>query len=177
MVITGRGTLVALLSAAGLVLGAVPAVAGAPDRRSARRSGSAPAQCPAGGPAHEQRPSLPAGCLGLRPGTPVVQTGPGSRIDVGSIEPVDETDEVVTYRLPVSVSGRGTGQVRLTSIENTTGLIGKSRLVTVRPGTHHLDIAVDVAGDTAFGYGSRSSLLAQAVGGSVVVGAYQAPST
>ena len=110
---------------------------------------------------------------GWRPGTPAVRVAARTRIDLGSHAPVDETDGVVTYRLPVSFTGSGTGVIRLTPFEYNSRRVGRSRLVTVRPGMHRIDVPVQVTGDTFFTFGGRSVLLAEAVSGSVVAGTYQ----
>ncbi|HEX8629826.1 MAG TPA: hypothetical protein VF755_16795, partial [Catenuloplanes sp.] len=85
-----------------------------------------------------------------RPGTPAVTPAELPRIDLGQVEVREGDAGVATYRLPVVVSGRGEGQVRVFATNPLTG-VQASRLATVRPGTDHLDVPVSVAGNTRYG--------------------------
>jgi len=109
---------------------------------------------------------------GWQPGTPGVRIATRTRIDVGDHEPVTEPDSVVTYRLPVSFSGPGTGQVRLSTVDYNTGEVGSSQLFTIRPGIRHIDVPIQVRGDSLFSYGNRYVVLAKAVH-DTVAGGYQ----
>ncbi|MCZ0982299.1 hypothetical protein O1L60_34695 [Streptomyces diastatochromogenes] len=50
---------------------------------------------------------------GWRPGTPAVNPTPLTRVDIGRLTVAEGNSGVRTYRVPVTVSGRGSGQVRL----------------------------------------------------------------
>lgn len=104
---------------------------------------------------------------GWRPGTPAVHPAALARVDVGRLTVAEGDSGVRTYRIPVRVSGKGSGQVRLfvprpDSDEVTT------RTVTVRPGRQDIDVSVDVRGNTRYGYDTRQDLFVKAVRGTVV---------
>ncbi|MGH4028860.1 hypothetical protein ACQB60_08005 [Actinomycetota bacterium Odt1-20B] len=108
---------------------------------------------------------------GWRPGTPAVTTAALPRVDFGRLKVKEGDSGVRTYRMPVRVSGQGVGRVRLfvpePGSDRTT-----SRTVTVRPGSHALDVPVEVRGDKRYGYDVTYSAGAKAVRGAVV-GSYQ----
>ncbi|WP_411074830.1 hypothetical protein [Streptomyces sp. cmx-4-7] len=104
---------------------------------------------------------------GWRPGTPVVRPAALPRVDIGRLT-VDEGDSGVrTHRVPVRVSGQGSGQVRL-FVPRPDGEGVTSRLVTVRPGRQDIDIPVEVRGNTRFGYDTAHDAFVKAVRGAVV---------
>ncbi|MFE6497856.1 hypothetical protein [Streptomyces sp. NPDC057748] len=104
---------------------------------------------------------------GWRPGTPAVRAASLPRVDIGHLK-VEEGDfGVRTYRVPVTVSGRGSGQVRLFVTEPGKDEPGH-RTVTVRPGSHDIDVPVEVRGNTRFGYDITHSVFVKAVRGAVV---------
>ncbi|MFI5683251.1 alpha/beta hydrolase family protein [Streptomyces sp. NPDC051636] len=104
---------------------------------------------------------------GWRPGTPAVHAARLPRVDVGRTT-VDEGDSGVrTYRVPVQVSGQGTGQVRVYVVDPVTGQ-AKDRLVTVRPGGHDIDVPVAVEGNTRYGDDIPHDILVKAVKGAIV---------
>ncbi|MEU9450116.1 hypothetical protein [Streptomyces sp. NPDC048277] len=108
---------------------------------------------------------------GWRPGTPAVRAAALPRVDVGRLT-VDEGDSGVrTYRVPVQVSGQGSGQVRVYVVDPATGL-ARDRLVTVRPGGHDVDVPIEVQGNTRFGTDVPYDVLVKAVHGAVV-GSYR----
>lgn len=108
---------------------------------------------------------------GWRAGTPAVRTGTLPRVDVGRAT-VDEGDSGVrTYHVPVRVTGRGSGQVRVYVLDPATGR-AKDRLVTVRPGGHDIDVPVTVKGNTRYGADVSYDVLVKAVRGAVV-GSYR----
>ncbi|QOV40658.1 hypothetical protein IM697_20985 [Streptomyces ferrugineus] len=105
-----------------------------------------------------------------RPGTPEVRPAPLPRVDVGRLT-VEEGDlGVRTYRVPVKVSGQGSGQVRLFVADPVTGRV-TDRLVTVRPGGQAIDVPVKVEGNTRYGYDTGQNVFVKAVR-SAVVGAH-----
>ncbi|MFJ9242194.1 hypothetical protein [Streptomyces sp. NPDC101776] len=104
---------------------------------------------------------------GWRPGTPVATAAPLPRVDIGRLSVKEGDSGVKTYRVPVQVSGRGNGQVRLYVSDPATGT-ATSRLVTVRPGGHDIDVPVKVEGNTRFDYGSQHDIFVKAVHGAVI---------
>ncbi|WBO62240.1 alpha/beta hydrolase family protein [Streptomyces camelliae] len=108
---------------------------------------------------------------GWRPGTPAVRAAALPRVDIGRMT-VDEGDSGVrTYRVPVQVTGHGSGQVRVYVVDPATGT-AKDRLVTVRPGGHDIDVPVEVKGNTHYGPDVSHDVLVKAVHGAVV-GSYR----
>ncbi|MEU6507127.1 hypothetical protein [Streptomyces sp. NPDC046942] len=108
---------------------------------------------------------------GWRPGTPAVRAAALPRVDIGRMT-VDEGDSGVrTYRVPVQVTGHGSGQVRVYVVDPATGT-AKDRLVTVRPGGHDIDVPVEVKGNTRYGPDVSHDVLVKAVHGAVV-GSYR----
>ncbi|MFB7866127.1 alpha/beta hydrolase family protein [Streptomyces sp. NPDC056069] len=104
---------------------------------------------------------------GWRPGTPAVRPAALARVDVGRLT-VDEGDSGVrTYRVPVRVSGKGNGQVRLFVPTPGTDEV-TSRLVTVRPGRQDIDVPVEVKGNDRYGYDETHDAFVKAVRGAVV---------
>ncbi|AZM51374.1 hypothetical protein DMA15_01240 [Streptomyces sp. WAC 01529] len=104
---------------------------------------------------------------GWRPGTPDVKPASLPRVDIGRLT-VDEGDSGVrTYHVPVHVSGKGSGKVRLFAPEPGSDEV-KYRTVTVRPGANDIDVPVEVRGDTRYGYDVAHDAFAKAVRGAVV---------
>jgi hypothetical protein len=102
-----------------------------------------------------------------RPGTPAATSAPLPRVDIGRLAVKEGNSGVKTYRVPVQVTGRGNGQVRLYVGDPATGR-DTSRLVTVRPGANSIDVPVKVAGNTRFDYGVQHDIFVKAVHGAVV---------
>ncbi|MFD5862570.1 alpha/beta hydrolase [Streptomyces chartreusis] len=102
-----------------------------------------------------------------RPGTPAVSAAPLPRVDIGRLTVKEGDSGVRTYRVPVSVSGHGSGQVRLFVPDPVTDRV-TSRLVTVRPGTNVIDVPVKVEGNTRYGYDSGQDIFVKAVRTAVV---------
>ncbi|MEU6067040.1 hypothetical protein ABZ864_21760 [Streptomyces sp. NPDC047082] len=108
---------------------------------------------------------------GWRPGTPAARAAALPRVDVGRAT-VDEGDSGVrTYRVPVQVSGQGSGQVRVYVFDPATGT-AKNRVVTVRPGGHDVDVPVEVKGNTRYGADVQHDIVVKAIH-SAVVGSYR----
>ncbi|MEX0167885.1 alpha/beta hydrolase family protein [Streptomyces sp. LMG1-1-1.1] len=104
---------------------------------------------------------------GWRPGTPAARPAALTRVDLGRLTVKEGDAGVRTYRVPVQVSGRGSGQVRLFLPDPDTGAVA-SRTVTVRPGRHDLDIPIEVRGNTRYGYDLWHTAFVKAVRGTVV---------
>ncbi|MFD9003562.1 hypothetical protein ACFV0T_21735 [Streptomyces sp. NPDC059582] len=102
-----------------------------------------------------------------RPGTPAVHAAALPRVDLGTTTVKEGDSGVRTYRVPVRVSGRGSGQVRVYVVDPDTGE-AKDRLVTVRPGGADIDVSVTVKGNTRFSYDVSHDVLVKAVRGAVV---------
>jgi hypothetical protein len=102
---------------------------------------------------------------GRRPGTPDPQTRSLPRIDVGAVRVKEGDSGTTTVDLPLTVTGSGSGQVRV-FINNTT-----STVLTVKPGDHRLTVPFSVPANTRFGDDTRVLLHAKAIRG-LVVGNY-----
>ncbi|MFH0518362.1 hypothetical protein ACHBTE_14430 [Streptomyces sp. M41] len=102
-----------------------------------------------------------------RPGTPDVREAPLPRVDVGRLTVKEGDAGLRTYQVPVRVSGQGSGQVRLYVVDPDTGKV-TDRLMTVRPGTHDLDVPVRVEGNDRYGYDVGHDVFVKAVRTSVV---------
>jgi hypothetical protein len=107
---------------------------------------------------------------GWRPGTPAVQPVSLPRIDIGRLDVVEGDSGSRTYQVPVRVTGRGAGQVRLFLTDSAT-YETRSWLATVRPGTRTIRVPVEVTGDTLFGLEEATYLHAKTVRG-LVIGDY-----
>ncbi|MGA5203347.1 alpha/beta hydrolase family protein [Streptomyces variegatus] len=104
---------------------------------------------------------------GWRPGTPAVRPVALPRVDVGRLT-VDEGDSGTrTHQVPVRLSGRGDGQVRLFVTDPVTGR-ATSRPVRVRPGDSVIDVPVKAEGNTRYGQDTGQDVLVKAVHGAVV---------
>ena len=104
---------------------------------------------------------------GRRAGTPSVKVRTTVRLDVGNLGTVVEGDTLVHYRMPVRVSGHGTGTFRV-YIQNWTTNTQTVRRVSVKRGTRHIDVPVLNRGDRAFAYDSYINVLAEAIHGTSV---------
>ncbi|WP_340374192.1 hypothetical protein U5640_02725 [Streptomyces sp. SS7] len=108
---------------------------------------------------------------GWAPGTPAVAAATLPRVDIGRLTVKEGDSGTRTYRVPVKVTGHGTGRVRFSVIDPDTGR-AVDKLVAVRPGANPLNVSVVVKGDTRFGYDQRHDVVAKAVRGAVI-GSYQ----
>ncbi|MFF4733480.1 hypothetical protein ACFY3M_51515 [Streptomyces mirabilis] len=87
---------------------------------------------------------------GWAPGTPAVNAAALPRVDVGRTIVKEGDSGTRTYRIPVKISGHGSGQVRVYVLDPDSGR-AENRLVTVWPGSDAIDVPVEVKGDTAYG--------------------------
>jgi hypothetical protein len=104
---------------------------------------------------------------GWAPGTPAVKAAALPRVDVGRTIVKEGDSGTRTYRVPVKISGHGSGQVRVYVLDPDSGR-SKSKLVTVRPGRHAIDVPVEVKGDTTYGDDVEHDIAVKAVHNSVV---------
>jgi hypothetical protein len=108
---------------------------------------------------------------GWQPGTPDPQPTGLPRIDVGSLTPVQEGDSGTrTHQVPVSVTGSGSGQVRVFVTDAVTW-DSQSWLATVTPETRSIPIPIPVAGNTRFS-GDRGYPVSIKVVDGLVIGDY-----
>ncbi|GAA3777659.1 hypothetical protein GCM10022225_76910 [Plantactinospora mayteni] len=107
---------------------------------------------------------------GWSPGTP--DPGPTRlpRLDIGTLEVAEGDSGTATYEIPVTITGRGGGAVRLFLLDETT-YTSRSWLATVRPGERSIRVPIDVVGDTRWNYTERQTLTAKAERG-FMVGSY-----
>ncbi|WP_053849942.1 hypothetical protein [Streptomyces sp. NRRL B-24085] len=104
---------------------------------------------------------------GWAPGTPAVKAAALPRVDVGRTIVKEGDSGTRTYRVPVRISGHGSGRVRVYVLDPDRGRTA-SRLVTVRPGSHAIDVPVEVKGDTQYGEDVQHDIAVKAVRGAVV---------
>ncbi|MBW8818898.1 MAG: hypothetical protein JF598_11880, partial [Streptomyces sp.] len=104
---------------------------------------------------------------GWAPGTPAVKAAALPRVDVGRTIVKEGDSGTRTYRIPVKISGHGSGQVRVYVLDPDSGR-AENRLVTVRPGSHAIDVPVEVEGDTVYGDDVEHDIAVKAVRGAVV---------
>ncbi|NUL12596.1 alpha/beta hydrolase family protein [Streptomyces lunaelactis] len=100
------------------------------------------------------------------PGTPAVKEASLPRVDIGRLQVKEGDSGVRTYKVPVRVSGKGSGTVRLYVLDPVTGK-AKDRLVTVRPGGS-VDVTVQVKGNKRYAWDVSHDVLVKAVRGTVV---------
>ncbi|MDT3395530.1 hypothetical protein RKE29_02510 [Streptomyces sp. B1866] len=104
---------------------------------------------------------------GWRPGVPAVRPAALPRIDIGR-QTVEEGDSGTrTHHVPVHVTGPGHGQVRI-FLSAPDADQATSRVVTVGPGHHDIDVPIEVRGNTRYGYDASYDVFAKAVRGTVV---------
>lgn len=104
---------------------------------------------------------------GWRPGTPKVRPTAMPRIDIGRAVVREGDSGERTYRYPVRVSGKGTGQVWLYLRDREAGET-RARLLTLRPGTAPVELTVTVRGNTRYSYDYTREIFAKAARGAVV---------
>jgi hypothetical protein len=101
-----------------------------------------------------------------RSGTPEVSPAPLARVDIGRVKVEEGDSGSRTYQVPVRVSGKGAGTVRMYAVDPVTGAV-THRLVTVRAG-RPVDVEVTVEGNTRFAWDMAHDVSMKAVRGSVV---------
>jgi hypothetical protein len=108
---------------------------------------------------------------GWNPGTPDPRETALPRLDIGTLQVAEGDSGSKTYQVPVKVTGTGGGAVRLFLIDSATYAV-KSWVAEVRPGQRTIPVPVTVAGDTLYGDGEATWLVAKAQKG-FVIGDYQ----
>ncbi|MEU9797239.1 hypothetical protein AB0E27_43045 [Streptomyces sparsogenes] len=104
---------------------------------------------------------------GWAPGTVPVKAAALPRVDVGRTVVKEGDSGTRTYRIPVEISGHGSGQVRVYVLAPDGGR-AENRLVTVRPGSDAIDVPVQVNGDTVYGNDVAHDIAVKAVHNAVV---------
>ncbi|MFJ4772015.1 hypothetical protein ACIP88_23380 [Streptomyces uncialis] len=103
---------------------------------------------------------------GWRPGTPAVAPGTLPRIDIGRLSVKEGDSGSLTYRVPVRVTGKGTGVIKLAVLDPKTG--GSTiRTVTVKAGDSP-ETSITVAGNSRYAPDLNHEIAAKAVRGAAV---------
>ncbi|MET0236668.1 MAG: hypothetical protein ABW224_18610 [Kibdelosporangium sp.] len=92
------------------------------------------------------------------------------RVDIGAMSVQEGDSGTKTYQIPVSVTGNGSGSVRL-FIPSDDGREVTTRLVTIGPGQPAIELPVEVTGNTRWSRDIPRGLFVKAVRG-VVAGGY-----
>ncbi|MEV8508829.1 hypothetical protein AB0368_28920 [Actinoplanes sp. NPDC051475] len=108
---------------------------------------------------------------GWKAGTPDPQEASLPRIDIGNLAVDEGNSGTKTYAIPVKITGRGSGRVRLFLVDSAT-FKSTSWVATVHPGDRTIRVPVKVKGDTRYGEGEGKLLAAKAERG-LVIGDYQ----
>jgi hypothetical protein len=104
---------------------------------------------------------------GWRPGLPAARPVALPRVDVGALVVPEGDAGIRTATAPITVSGRGTGTVRLWVVDPDTS-VSVSRLITVHPGDRTIRVRVTWSGNTRRNADGVRRVLAKAVHGLVV---------
>lgn len=104
---------------------------------------------------------------GWRPGTPVVEAEQLPRVDVGRLEVTEGDSGTKTYRVPVSVTGQGTGQVWL-FVRDAVSDKFPSKVVSVQAGQNDIDVPFEVTGNTRYGPDQNQDIFVKSVSSAVV---------
>ncbi|MEU7365905.1 hypothetical protein AB0B92_09990 [Streptomyces hygroscopicus] len=104
---------------------------------------------------------------GWAPGMSPVKAAALPRVDVGRTVVKEGDSGTRTYRIPVEISGHGSGQVRVYVLDPDGGR-SENRLVTVRPGSDAIDVPVEVNGDTVYGDDVSHDIAVKAVHNAVI---------
>jgi hypothetical protein len=107
---------------------------------------------------------------GWRPGTPVVRPVALSRVDIGKLTVKEGDSGTRTYRVPVQVTGKGTGVIKL-ALRDPETRKSTIRTVTVKAGGS-VDVPIKVTGNSRYSYDLSHEVAAKAVRGTAVGGAF-----
>ncbi|BFO18158.1 hypothetical protein SHKM778_45460 [Streptomyces sp. KM77-8] len=102
-----------------------------------------------------------------KPGTPAVKTTPLTRVDIGRLTVKEGDSGFRTYQVPVRITGKNAGAVRLYVIDPDTGR-STGRLVKVGPDTAGIKVKVKVEGNKRYGWDKSHNIAVKAVQGTVV---------
>ncbi len=103
---------------------------------------------------------------GWRPGTPAVEPAQLARVDVGRTTVKEGGPGTRTYQVPVTVSGKGSGQVRV-FVDEPGHKYPVVRTVTVRPGAP-VNVRMTVKGDDRYEDEADRPVFVKSVHGAVV---------
>ncbi|CAM3642947.1 S9 family peptidase [Kibdelosporangium persicum] len=106
---------------------------------------------------------------GWNNGLPDPRPVPLSRVDVGMLSVQEGDSGTKTYQVPVKLTGNSPGTARLFIPQAAGGY--STRVITVQPGQHTVEIPFDVVGNTRWSWGSSRQMFAKALTG-VVAGGY-----
>ncbi len=104
---------------------------------------------------------------GWRAGTPAPKPVALPRIDVGQSSVQEGNSGTRTVQIPVTVSGRGKGQIRLFLTDPAT-FRTTVKLATVTPATRRINVPIKVTGNRRYGDDLQYDLQAKTVTGTVV---------
>ncbi|MFE7129825.1 hypothetical protein ACFVIM_03110 [Streptomyces sp. NPDC057638] len=106
---------------------------------------------------------------GWRPGTAAVRPGTLPRVDIGQLAVREGDSGTRTYTVPVKVTGKGTGTVKLAVMDPAT-YKSTVRTVAVRAGAP-VDVSIAVKGNNRYNYDLLHEVAAKAVTGTAIGGA------
>jgi hypothetical protein len=104
---------------------------------------------------------------GRQNGTPAPRPVALPRIDIGSLSVQEGDSGTRTYQVPVRITGRGAGQVRVFLVDGLT-YETRSWVATIRPGTRTIRVPVQVTGNTRYSEGAQHVVLMKAVRGTMI---------
>ncbi|ROQ81518.1 hypothetical protein EDD95_1092 [Streptomyces sp. CEV 2-1] len=107
---------------------------------------------------------------GWRPGTPAVRPVALPRVDIGRLTVKEGDSGTRTYHVPVHVTGKGTGVVKL-AVRDPETYTSTVRTVTVKAGGS-VGVSITVKGNSRYNYDLRHEVAAKAVRGTAVGGAF-----
>lgn len=105
---------------------------------------------------------------GWRPGTPAVTAAALPRVDIGRLAVREGDSGSRTYKVPVKVTGKGEGSVRVFVREAGRDGRTTSKVVKVRAGSDSVDVSFTVRGNKRFGYDTGQDVFVKAVRGAVI---------
>ncbi|MFB7215520.1 hypothetical protein [Streptomyces sp. NPDC056255] len=107
---------------------------------------------------------------GWRPGTPAVRPVALPRVDIGRLTVEEGDSGTRTYSVPVQVTGKGTGVIKL-AVRDPETHESTVRTVTVKAGGS-VDVPITVNGNSRYNHDLSHEVAAKAVRGTAVGGAF-----
>jgi hypothetical protein len=104
---------------------------------------------------------------GWAPGLPDPRPVALPRVDLGALTVEEGDSGTRTVRFPVTVTGDGTGSVRV-FVQDEDGRAYTERLVAIEPGQHEVEVPVQVTGNTRWSFDAKRVVLAKVVRGAVI---------